>query len=69
MVKVADFTEKQLLSDIQFMEEIGREHDAARRREPQRLPNRLPPILQELRREVETLSSQLFIVQPCKLYL
>ena len=52
LVKVADFTEKQLLADIRFLEEVGREHNAARRREPQRLPDRLPPILQELRREV-----------------
>ena len=59
MVKVADFTEKQLLADIRFMEEIGREHDAAKRREPQRLPNRLSPMLQELRREVEGLSAHL----------
>ena len=52
LIKVADFTEKQLLADIRFMEEIQREHDAARRREPQKLPNRLPAMLQELRREV-----------------
>lgn len=54
LVKVADFTEKQLLADIRLMEEIERECGAAKRREPQRLPAKMPPFLQELQREVSS---------------
>lgn len=52
MVKVSEFTEKQLLADIRFIEEVEREFDAARRREFLKLPGQLPNALQELRREV-----------------
>ena len=55
LVKVCDFTEKQLMADIRLMDEIERDFDSARRREPQRLPCRLPQRLQELHREVRAL--------------
>ena len=54
MVKIGEFGEKQLLADIRLMEEVSRECGSAKRREPQRLPGKLPPQLQELRREVGT---------------
>jgi len=57
-VKVSEFDEGQLLADIRLMEEVGRENDAAARREPPKALERLPPLLQELRREVTITSFQ-----------
>jgi len=63
-VKVSEFDEGQLLADIRLMEEVGRENDAAARREPPKALERLPPLLQELRREAGKRSVNLEFLSP-----
>ena len=51
-VKLSEFGEKQLLSDVGFLQEVGRENESALRRRPRPAPYHLPYRLQTLCREV-----------------
>ena len=51
-VKLANFESSNLLSDIRLLEDIGRETDAAVRREPPRHPRYMPINLKSLQKEV-----------------
>lgn len=55
MVTLAEFTERQLLSDYKFLEEAARLHDAAQRSEAPRPARQLPHGLQMFVNEVSCL--------------
>ena len=54
MVTLADFTERQLLSDYKFLEEAARLHDVAQRSEAPRPARQLPLGLQNFVDEVSS---------------
>lgn len=61
MVTLADFTERQLLSDYKFLEEAARLHDVAQRSEAPRPARQLPHGLQMFTTEVSCVADEIFV--------